>query len=190
MSAAPVSTDMFAVYRCRMSLFRKNDCKVSIWTRISEVSLLGLLPVLIDSSMLLPIHVTHLTFSSKPEGEFEQEPRAAGHIRTECFPVQERHSQLRLAPCSNLILILSVTSSLEHSIILACGTLVVKHPGSNCLYLKGKLKCRLSGFQVDKVHWNRASANLQFGLFHFPVLPPPFKNGRFWVLTQKMELSP
>lgn len=61
--------------------------------------------------------------------------------------------------------------------------LVVKHSGSNCPYLKGKLKCRLSGFQTEKVHWNRASANLQFGFFHSPVLSPPFKKGRFWFLT-------
>ena len=109
-------------------------------------------------------------------------PRASDHIRTECLPVQERHGQLRLAPSSNLIL--SMTSSLERSIIfLASGTLVVKHPGSNCLYLKGRLKRRLSGFQTDKVHWNRASANLQFGFFHSLVLSLPLSKKEgfgFW----------
>lgn len=122
---------------------------------------------------------------------WSQEPRAAGHIRTECFPVQERHGQLRLAPCSNLILILSMTSSLEHPIILARGTLVVKHPGSNCLYLKGTLRCRLLGFQINKVHWNRASANLQFGFFHSPVLPPLSKmeGFGFWPQNWSFLLS-
>lgn len=131
--------------------------------------------------MLPPWLTSHPSAKSLRE---RLKPRSAGHTRTECFPAHERHGHIRLAPFGNFILTVSDSRSPEHSIIvLASGTSLVKHPGSKCLYLKGKLKCRLSGFQTDKVHWNRARANLQFGFFHSLVPPSSFKEGKFWVLT-------